>query len=151
MALKRLFWISFLALFTEMASIRWLNASVTILAYFNNFILISCFFGLGVGCLLASRKISLINFYPFGFLILVLVVVFLNQHGIEISYKQDVIFIANSNYYEKGIAAVSVSALLGFVINMGLFVLFGQELGRLINAVGSPLKAYAIDIGGSIL
>ena len=61
MAKNRLFWISFLVLFVEMASIRWLNASVTILAYFNNPILISCFFGLGVGCLLAPRKIFLIH------------------------------------------------------------------------------------------
>src|SRR5712692_5794996 len=36
MASKRLFWISFLVLFVEMASIRWLNASVTILAYFES-------------------------------------------------------------------------------------------------------------------
>ena len=43
---KRLLLISFVILFLEMASIRWLNASVNVLAYFNNFILISCFFGL---------------------------------------------------------------------------------------------------------
>ena len=106
MARGRLFWISFLVLFLEMASIRWLNASVTILAYFNNLILISCFFGLGVGCLLASRKVALINWYPFAFLLLVLIVILLNKHGIEISYKEDVIFIANPGYYEKGIAHV---------------------------------------------
>src|ERR1043166_5597670 len=150
MALKRLFWISFLALFTEMASIRWLNASVTILAYFNNLILISCFFGLGVGCLLASRKVALVNWYPFVFLLLVLIVILLNKHGIEISYKEDVIFIANPGYYEKGIAHVSVAALLGFLINMGLFTLLGQELGKQIQAFGDPLKAYATDIAGSI-
>jgi len=72
MAKNRLFWISFLVLFVEMACIRWLNASVTILAYFNNLILISCFFGLGVGCLLARRKVSLIQWYPFAFLALVI-------------------------------------------------------------------------------
>ena len=150
MARGRLFWISFLVLFLEMASIRWLNASVTILAYFNNLILISCFFGLGVGCLLASRKVALINWYPFAFLLLVLIVILLNKHGIEISYKEDVIFIANPGYYEKGIAHVSVAALLGFLINMGLFTLLGQELGKQIQAFGDPLKAYATDIAGSI-
>ena len=147
---NRLFWISFLVLFVEMASIRWLNASVTILAYFNNLILISCFFGLGVGCLLAPRKISLIHWYPFAFLALVVVVVLLNKHGIEISYKEDVIFVSNVEYYEKGMARVSLSALLGFVVNMGLFAILGQELGRQIEAFGNPLKAYARDIAGSI-
>jgi len=133
-----------------MASIRWLNASVTILAYFNNLILISCFFGLGVGCLLAPRKISLIHWYPFAFLALVVVVVLLNKHGIEISYKEDVIFVSNVEYYEKGMAKVSLSALLGFLVNMGLFAILGQELGRQIEAFGNPLKAYARDIAGSI-
>jgi hypothetical protein len=150
MAKNRLFWISFLVLFVEMASIRWLNASVTILAYFNNLILISCFFGLGVGCLLAPRKISLIHWYPFAFLALVVVVVLLNKHGIEISYKEDVIFVSNVEYYEKGMAKVSLSALLGFLVNMGLFAILGQELGRQIEAFGNPLKAYARDIAGSI-
>ena len=147
---SRLFWISFLVLFIEMASVRWLNASVTILAYFNNLILISCFFGLGVGCLLASRKTSLINGYPFAFLLLVLVVVWLNRYGIEISYKEDIIFVPNKEYYENGIAHVSLSALLGFLVNMGLFVSLGQELGRRIEAFGDPLKAYGRDIAGSI-
>src|SRR6201982_2371614 len=101
MAKNRLFWISFLVLFVEMASLRWLNASVTILAYFNNLVLISCFFGLGVGCLLAPRKISLIHWYPFAFLALVVVVVLLNKHGIEISYKEDVIFVSMSNTTRK--------------------------------------------------
>jgi Spermine/spermidine synthase domain len=147
---NRLFWISFLVLFIELASIRWLNASVTILAYFNNLILISCFFGLGVGCLLATRKISLIKWYPFAFLLWVFVVVLLNEYGVEISYKEDVIFVSNPEYYEKGLAKISVGALLGFLFNMGLFVMLGQELGRQIEAFGNPLRAYARDIAGSI-
>ena len=146
----KLFWISFFILFVEMASIRWLNASVTVLAYFNNLILISCFFGLGVGCLLASRKASLINSYPFVLLLLVCVVVLLNKYGIEISYKEDVIFVANAEYYEKGLMRVSLSALLGFLVNTGFFVILGQELGKQLQAFGNPLRAYARDIAGSI-
>ena len=46
---RNLLLISFAILFLEMAAIRWLNASIIILAYFNNLILISCFFGLGLG------------------------------------------------------------------------------------------------------
>ena len=146
----KLFWISFFILFVEMASIRWLNASVTVLAYFNNLILISCFFGLGVGCLLASRKFSLINSYPLVLLLLVSVVVLLSKYGIEISYKEDVIFVENIEYYETGLAKVSLSALLGFLVNMGFFVVLGQELGKQLEAFGNPLRAYARDIAGSI-
>lgn len=147
---KKLFWISFFILFLEMASIRWLNASVTVLAYFNNLILISCFFGLGVGCLLAPKKLWLIHWYPLVLLFLVLVVVLLNKYGVEISYKEDVIFVANSSRFEAGLVRVSLSALLGFLVNMGLFIILGQELGRQIEAFGNPLKAYARDIAGSI-
>jgi predicted membrane-bound spermidine synthase len=150
MAKQKLFWISFFILFVELASIRWLNASVTVLGYFNNLILISCFFGLGVGCLLAARRFSLIDGYAFVLLALVSVVLLLNRFGIEVSYKDDVIFIANAGYYEKGIARVSVSALLGFLVNMGFFVILGQQLGKQIEEFGDPLRAYGRDIAGSI-
>lgn len=59
----KLFLISFCALFLEMGAIRWLNATASVLSYFNNLILISCFFGLGVGCMLARRKVNLIHLF----------------------------------------------------------------------------------------
>src|ERR1051325_11767778 len=132
MAFSRLFWISFLALFTEMASIRWLNASVSVLSYFNNLILISCFFGLGVGCLLARRSFSLIFGFAPAFLVLVLSVVFLHMHGIEISFTGDFLFAGNKEYYDAGLLYVSASALAGVVLNACLFVILGQALGKQI-------------------
>ena len=36
-------------LFWELVLIRWLGASIRIVAYFSNLVLISAFFGLGVG------------------------------------------------------------------------------------------------------
>lgn len=146
----KLFWISFVILFLEMASIRWLNASVTVLAYFNNLILISCFFGLGVGCLLASKNLALIRWYPLVFLLFVLVVLLMNKFGIDISYKEDVIFVGNSDYYLDGLVDVSLSAVFGFFINVGLFIILGQELGKQLRAFDHPLKAYGWDILGSL-
>lgn len=145
---RQLFLISFTILFLEMAAIRWLNASVAVLAYFNNLILLSCFFGLGLGCLLASKRIDLIRYYAPTLLVLVLAVVLLHRYGISISYTEDVIF---ATYDESGALVVSGSALAGFFINVVFFVVIGQELGKQLSAVPNPLVAYAYDIGGSLL
>ena len=45
----RLFALSAIALFIELALIRWLSAEVRIFAYFKNLILIACFLGFGLG------------------------------------------------------------------------------------------------------
>ena len=96
------------------------------------------------------QKSFLDRWIPVALLLFVFVVVLLKQHGIDISYKEDVIFVQNAEYYEKGLARVSLSALVGFLVNTGLFVMLGQELGKQIEAIGNPLKAYRQDIAGSI-
>ena len=77
LSVRRLFLISFCILFLEMACIRWLNATVPVLAYFNNLILISCFFGLGVGSLMANRRWNLVRWFLFALLFFVGVVLLL--------------------------------------------------------------------------
>ncbi|MCZ6690185.1 MAG: hypothetical protein O7H41_11315 [Planctomycetota bacterium] len=146
-----IFLISFTILFLEMAAIRWLNASVTVLAYFNNLILISCFFGLGLGCLLASRRVRLIQAFAPAFFVLVLAVIFLHRHGVMVSYTEDVIFAANKEYYRSSLLQVSLAALFGFFLNVAFFVILGQELGRQLLSVENPLVAYAYDIAGSLV
>jgi hypothetical protein len=47
------------ALFWELVLIRWLGASIRIVAYFSNLVLISAFFGLGIGALSARFAIRL--------------------------------------------------------------------------------------------
>lgn len=147
---QKLFLISFAILFLEMACIRWLNSTVNVLAYFNNLILISCFFGLGVGCLLASRKVQLIRWYSVVLLVFVTSVIFLDRFGIDLSYTSDVLFAEGFNA-EVGLLRVSLAALAGFFVNVALFVVLGQELGKQLAAVGNPIKAYAYNIGGSLL
>ena len=55
----RLFLCGLAALFWELALIRWLGATIRIVAYFSNLVLISTFFGLGVGALLTRFPIRL--------------------------------------------------------------------------------------------
>jgi hypothetical protein len=47
------------ALFWELVLIRWLGASIRIVAYFSNLVLISAFFGLGVGALATRFPVRL--------------------------------------------------------------------------------------------
>ena len=148
----RLFLISFVVLFFEMASIRWLNGSVEILAYFNNLVLISCFLGLGMGCLLARKDIRLLKFFPVVWLVSILSIVWLNRVGLRISYRDDIIFAGNQDYYEEaGMMYVTFAALLSFVFNAVLFAILGQELGKRLKDVRPNLKAYSWDIAGSFI
>src|SRR5688572_27779846 len=47
--------VSFLALFLELAFIRYINSTVQVVAYFNNFMLLSAFLGLGLGSTLVRE------------------------------------------------------------------------------------------------
>ncbi len=145
----KLFLISFSALFLEMAAIRWLNASSSVLSYFNNLILISCFFGLGTGCLLAGRR-RLMPAFALVFLLFVCAVMFLKHIGIDITYKGDVMF-ASEMDNQASIVNIQLSVLLGFLANVVFFIILGQELGNQIEAVQNPLRAYSYDIAGSLV
>ena len=63
--------ISFLSLFFELALIRLINSRVQVVAYFNNFLVLSAFFGLGFGSLLTDKKNNLFQFFPIIFVIII--------------------------------------------------------------------------------
>ena len=60
----RIFLSSFLILFLQVALIRWMPAYVRLLAYFSNFILLACFLGIGIGCLLAGSRRTWFGWFP---------------------------------------------------------------------------------------
>lgn len=49
--------ISLLSLFLEMLMIRWVSSEIRVFAYFKNFVLLACFLGFGLGCMLCRRRI----------------------------------------------------------------------------------------------
>ena len=71
----RLFLLSFLLLFTELALIRWLGSDIIYLSYFTNFVLLGSFLGIGIGFLRAKSKFDLFAYAPVALAILVLLVV----------------------------------------------------------------------------
>jgi Spermine/spermidine synthase domain len=144
----QLFLTSFLGLYAELVCIRWMPAHVRFLSYFTNFILLASFLGLGVGILSAKRKLPL---GPRTFPLLVLFAAIL----IAATKFELKIGSAGVLYYgagESGTAPPENALVLpaAFLLVSLLFVCIGRPLGTLLGQVTPPLRAYALDIGGSL-
>jgi hypothetical protein len=147
----RLGLVSFLGLFFQMLVIRWLAGECRVYGYYANLPLITAFFGLGLGLLLANRAVRLIPaFAPiallFGFLA-------------TTPYYRDFALIGwtSEQPWPKEMlsgawAAVRWYATFLFLLLLAgaAFVPLGQELGRAFNAFGKPLRAYAVNLVGSV-
>src|SRR2546422_5055566 len=69
----RIFLLSFAMLFFELLCIRWIPSYVRFLSYFNNFVLLASFLGIGLGMLAARRE--RFWFPPFPLMVLLLAIV----------------------------------------------------------------------------
>lgn len=161
---SRLFLLSALALFVELALIRWLGCEIRIFAYFKNLILIACFLGFGAGFYRARREARL----GASLAVLVALAVSLSvslragfTHGPQIATR------ALSNVYGSifmGDQPAEPGAALGIFL-LGLFwtasiflagfvVLFGfaQRIGADIAAFGARgrLEGYSWNVAGSL-
>jgi len=144
----QLFLTSFLGLYAELLLIRWMPAHVRFLSYFTNFILLASFLGLGVGILSLRRRLPL---GPRVFPLLILAVAIL----ITVSRFELKIGSAGVLYYGAGEAgsAPPENALVlpaAFLLVSLVFVCIGRPLGRLLGEVTPPLRAYGLDIAGSL-
>src|SRR6476660_5518320 len=143
----RLFLTSASLLFVELLLIRWIPANVKYVGFFSNFLLMASFLGIGVGILLRRRggRLPLSPFAP-----LLLVTVFLvygAQLNIQARDAGEIIFgldasnSADVNFIVLPLVIVLVTALMASL---------ALPLGPLLRSM-PPLRAYAIDIGGSML
>jgi len=143
----RVFLSSFLVLFVEVALIRWMPAYIRLLAYFSNFILLAAFLGIGVGCLLASVRARLFNWFPLVLFALVAVVYFFRLE-VAIQTSGDIFF--SSGTPQKVVTVESTYLLpVLFVIVAGLFAALAQRMAAEMSAL-PPLPAYTINILGSL-
>src|SRR5215467_6358167 len=144
----QLFLTSFLGLYAELLCIRWMPAHVRFLSYFTNFILLASFLGLGVGILSARRKLPLgPKTFPMFFL-LAAILIAVTKFELHIGS-------AGVLYYgagESGTAPPENALVLpaAFLLVSLLFVCIGRPLGTLLAQVTPPLRAYALDIAGSL-
>jgi len=162
----RLFWVSALALFIELALIRWIGCEIRIFAYFQNLILIACFLGFGLGFYHATRKARLRT--SLILLMAVIAVVLLPGHfdwrwGPQNASRALANF--HGTLFMGGESAdPSVGAVTEFIVGLlwtfslfvaCLFVVFGyvQLIGADIESFGRRrrLEAYSWNVGGSLV
>jgi predicted membrane-bound spermidine synthase len=142
-----LFLASFLVLFLETAIIRWMPAYVRLLAYFSNFILLASFLGIGIGCLLATRRRNLIAWFP---LIQFLVIGAVDRLRLEVALPS-----TSTIYFSSGTAApvvpVESTLLLPLLFTSvaALFVTVAHRMGEELTR-HAPLRAYVINLLGSL-
>src|SRR5437764_1080129 len=83
-ARARIFLTSFALLFFELLCIRWIPSYIRYLSYFNNFILMASFLGMGLGILSARRQRFWFPPFPLMLLVLVAAVAF-NRFDLQIA------------------------------------------------------------------
>jgi hypothetical protein len=122
----RLFLISFVILFLEVALIRWMPAYVRLLSYFSNFILLAAFLGIGVGCLLTRVR----SLFPWFATIQTLVIAAVYFLRLEVAVPSSTSIYFSSGTDEQRIPIESTMLLpLLFVVVAALFVTLAQTLG----------------------
>jgi hypothetical protein len=140
----RLFLLSFLMLFVELALIRWAGSNVIYLSYFSNFLLLGSFLGVGIGFLRAKAKRDL---FPWAAVVLAGVVAFVLLFPVEIdrSGSQVIYF---GNLQPSGLPIWLVLPLL-FAAAAAVMALIAEGVARTF-ARFEPLEAYRLDILGSV-
>ena len=160
----RLFVLSALALFIELALIRWLGCEVRIFAYFKNLILIACFLGFGAGFYRARARVRLGA--SLAVLVAIIAVVALPPRA-GWDYGPQVATRALSNFYGSifmgdlpSAPAVAIGTfVLGLFWTAALFLAssvvlhgYAQCIGVDIDAFGNDarLQAYSWNVAGSL-
>lgn len=155
-----LFLLSVLLLFLELACIRWFPAHVLFLTFFTNMVLLACFLGMSVGCLNAARSWDFLAATPW--LLAVSMVAALGVEYMDSSLRrvlsvgdqntQMVFFGTEAARPDVAEFAIPIEVLGGtfFVLLALAFVGIGQELGRSFNRFPNKLRAYTVNVAGSV-
>jgi spermidine synthase len=159
---RDLFLVSFLILFFELAAIRWFAATVVFLTFFTNIVLLACFLGMSVGLLAARRPRSLVPAtLPLAALTFgAAVVVHLGywqwaELAVSVGEQASPRFIYFGTDYRpadpsRWTVPMWVVAGVFFSLIALTFVGLGQVMGRAFDAIPDRVRAYTIDIAGSL-
>ena len=140
---RRLFLASFTALFLELMIVRWAPATVHLIAYYANLMLISSFLGLGIGAMASGRR-KLFAFFP-ALLCADVALMLLCRHAVLPGGPLEMRF----GSPEAGRLADYLVLAAIFVFNAAVFVPLGQIIGELLESQ-PPLRGYSWDLGGSL-
>jgi SAM-dependent methyltransferase len=160
-ARARLFLISFVVLFAELACIRFFGSTVVFLTFFTNLVLMACFLGMSVGCLAASRQTNFIAaVLPLLLVASVLACLTLNLYlkssrlTIDVGQErpEQVFFGTEPRPVDPGHFVVPIEVIAGvfYVLVALIFVGLGQEMGRAFNDIPDRVAAYTTNVLGSL-
>ena len=140
--------ISATCLFLEMALIRFISSTVQVIAYFNNFVILSTFLGMGCGALLANRSKRVLAAFPYVFLVVLGLFVLFDRYGAVVADHSDVVAWTQT----RGDIQLPVGLVVSlvFLAVIGFFVPLGYKLGTTLAAFENRLEAYSYDILGSV-
>jgi spermidine synthase len=140
---SRLFLLSFLMLFVELALIRWLGSNIIYLSYFSNFVLLGSFLGIGLGFLRAK---SLPDLFPWAVVELAILIGFVLVFPVQLnrSGSQLIYFGGTPSGAPIWIALPAV-----FLASAAVMASIAQGVGRLF-ARFEALEAYRLDVLGSL-
>jgi len=156
-----LFLISVLGLFLELLLIRWVSTEIRIFAYLQNTVLVVCFLGLGMGCLDSRRAFSLRGILVPLLLMSALLAlpptrIFLGTRITELLGKMGGLEFwgteESSGAEFIAVATVGLSLTAGFLYLLwATFVPVGRLLGQLMAADPRPIRAYSVNVAGSLV
>lgn len=156
-----LFLVSFLLLFMELACIRWFPAHVLFLTFFTNTILLACFLGMSIGCVMARNADNHLKATPKRLMLALAAGVVADALAAEFqstvavghqSSPQLVFF--GTEYHLADLAhffipVAVVNSIFFFMVALAM-IGPGQELGRALGRVPGKVIAYTINILGSL-
>ena len=140
----RLFGLSFLMLFTELALIRWTGANIVYLSYFSNFVLLGSFLGIGLGFLRARSRVDLFRWAPVA---LALLILFVLVFPVQVSRGGGQLLFFTSVKASGPPTWVSLPVI--FLVVALVMMMIGEGVARTF-ALFPPLEAYRLDILGSL-
>src|SRR5881398_1752791 len=142
----RIFLLSFAILFFELFCIRWIPSNVRYLSYFNNFLLLASFLGIGLGMLSARRE--RFWFPPFPVLVALLVIIIDKTKFQLLINSTQVLYFGIADHQSAQAENFLVLPIIFGMVTL-CFIPLARSFGKLFSQL-SPLTAYTYDIIGSL-
>lgn len=156
-----IFLISVVGLYLELLLIRWIATEIRVFAYLQNTVLVVCFLGLGMGCFTSRQPVQLHRALGCLLLLTLLMTIPFTRRllaGISsmLSVMSDFVIWspAQSDQPIGRLLMVTIGLLLTYLLMALLWEIFvpiGRQLGRLMADHPQPIRAYSINVLGSLI
>jgi len=158
---RSLFFVSFATLFVEIMLVRWIGTEVRVFAFFQNLALIACFLGFGLGCYHAASRGSVATSMVAIALLVAFVKLPLESWQVFLNDLSSLLGFSRNSVFWMPNRDLGVSPLLLTFISIGILAVFllllviilkplGQWVGHYLDCAGDPIRAYSVNLAGSL-